>query len=124
MKPNELDSRVAAIEADVSNIRVGFDRFQTDVRGEFAALRRDLMSNGRTNWGWIIAASGVAIALVGSIGASFVRPLQAFDEAASVRLKAVEGRVDEATDRATRAEERLRVYAEFGRFPNEKPPTP
>lgn len=124
MRGEELDSRVATIEADVSNIRVGFDRFQADVRSEFANLRRDLISNGRTNWGWIFAATGVAVALIGAVGASLVRPLQIADEQSARRLSTVEARLDEVTEEATRTDERLRIYAEYGQFPKAKPPTP
>ena len=131
MKDSELSPRVAALEvgqkaiaAEVDSLRISVDRVQSTVAAGLNEIRRDLSSSGRTNWGWIFAAVAVLVAIVGAVGSAWVRPLQAFDETILDRLDRVQMMTEANAERSIRAEERLRVYADFGGFPNAKPPVP
>jgi hypothetical protein len=120
-----LEVGLRSISTEVDSLRVSVDRVQSTVSAGLTEIRRDLSSSGRTNWGWIFAAVAVLVAIVGAVGSAWVRPLQAFDEAISARLDRVQQMTEDDVDRSIRNEERLRVYAAFGRFPgNEKPPVP
>lgn len=129
MRDSELSPRVAALEVglraistEVDSLRVSVDRVQSTVAAGLNEIRRDLSSNGRTNWGWIFAAVAVLVAIVGAVGSAWVRPLQAADEAIEARLDRVQRMAEEDLERGIRTEERLRVLSEFGSFPKEQPP--
>lgn len=131
MKDSELSPRVAALEvgqkaiaAEVDSLRISVDRVQSTVAAGLNEIRRDLSSSGRTNWGWIFAAVGILVAIVGAVGSAWIRPLQTFNETMSDRLDRVQMMTEANAERAIRTEERLRVYSEFGEFPKAKPPVP
>lgn len=115
-----LPPRVSALEVGVrtlsnemESVKTSIDRLSSNVVSGFAEIRRDSASSGRTNWGWVIAGVAVLIALVGSVGTAWFRPLQAFDEQIEVRLSAVEKRSDQTTELSIRTDERLRIYREL-----------
>lgn len=116
----ELSPRVSALEVGVrslsnemESVKTSVDRLSSNVVAGFAEIRRDSAASGRTNWGWVIAAIAVVVALVGAVGTAWVRPLQQVDEQIEVRLSAVEKRSDQTTELSIRTDERLRIYREL-----------
>lgn len=109
-----LEVGVRTIGAEVDSVRNSVDRLGSQVSSGFAEIRRDLSTNGRPNWGWIIAAIAVVVSIIGAIGAAWVSPLKAMDVLISERLGRVEIVAESNRDRSIRSEERIRVYEELG----------
>jgi len=118
-----LSPRVAALEVgmrsisnEVESVKTSVDRLSSNVMGGFADIRRDSVNAGKTNWGWIIGAISILIAIVGAIGTAWVRPLQAFDEQMERQIDRLADVVEAENERGIRTDERLRVYDEMGLF--------
>jgi len=121
---SELSPRVSALEVGVrtlsnelESVKTSVDRLSSNVVTGFAEIRRDSAASGRTNWGWVIAAIAVVVALVGAVGTAWVRPLQNNDEAFEHRVANLERELAENRELATRTDERLKVYRETGILP-------
>lgn len=109
-----LKAELKAFGTELDQVQGSVDKLAGFVQSGFNELRKELANNGRTNWGWILAAVSVLVAIVGAVGTAWVRPLQANDANFESRLNRIESRLDEDTDRSIRTSERLRVYEELG----------
>ena len=123
----ELSPRVSALEVGVrtlsnelESVKTSVDRLSSNVVAGFAEIRRDSAASGRTNWGWVIAAIAVVVALVGAVGTAWVRPLQQVDENYQQRISGLEALERETREATTRTDERLKVYREVGILPDPK----
>lgn len=107
-----LEVGMKTLSAHVDQVAGSIERLSNTVNVEFAAIRKD----GKPNWGWIFSALAVTIAIIGAIGAAWVYPLRQADDVIRAELEHQRQETKEASDRAARLEERLRVYRELGVF--------
>jgi len=104
-----LESSVHQLNVDVNGLKGKMDRLDGSIRDGLSDIRKELTSQARPNWGWIIAACGVIIGLVSIIGAAWVRPLQISDEQVSYRLDKLEDSAKSTRDMAIRLDERMHI---------------
>lgn len=128
MQPNPIElpegplpSRVAALEVgvrtlskEVESVQTSVDRLGMQVVSGFSEMRRDSANSGRTNWGWIFAAVGILVAIIGAVGTAWVRPIEQQTASLEARLTKVEKYEHDSVDRLARIEERARIYQELG----------
>jgi hypothetical protein len=111
-----LEVSVRSLHSELDSVRASVDRIGGQVTAGFAEIRRDSATTGRTNWGWVIGAVSIVVALVGAIGTAWVRPLQAFDDAIEARLGRVQLIAESTSAISIRNDERMKVYQELGYF--------
>lgn len=109
-----LEVSVRALSNDVESVRGSVEQLSANVISGFAEIRRDFAAAGRTNWGWIIAAVAVIIALVGAVGSAWIRPLQQVDEVQAMRINELYSDLRETRDLIIRYGERMDMYHEYG----------
>lgn len=111
-----IESRVSRVEATIDTVQEAVERVEKESREGLALLDRKLdrqteliigklerMGNtqaehGRTNWGVVISAASLCVALVAAVGAALVNPIRVLDQEHSRRLDAIEERADKQQD--------------------------
>ena len=70
------------------------DRQTELIIGKLERMGNTQAERGRTNWGVVISAASLCVALVAAVGAALVNPIRVLDQEHSRRLNAIEDRVE------------------------------
>lgn len=103
-----LETSVKLLHGEIGDVRASVQQVQQSVNAGFGEIRRDLLAKSQTNWGWVIAAVSVAVAMVGAVGTAWVRPLQAYDEQVEKRIDRIQLKVETDHDMMIQLGERIK----------------